>query len=188
MSPSSRPPRTSPPLDEIALKELGLRYVAKYQTTRFKLCHYLSRKLRERGWEGSGEPDLQALADRFAELGYINDAAFALSRSRSLAVRGYGKHRLAQHLRNAGVGEDDSRGAFDAAEDEALNAALRFARRRRIGPFAKQALDERSREKAIGSMVRAGHDSRLAHKIANLEPAEEFDLINICESLRADRA
>ena len=44
-----RPP---PPLDEDALRELALRHVARFATSRGKLLAYLNRKLRERGWAG----------------------------------------------------------------------------------------------------------------------------------------
>ena len=188
VSPLSRPRRAAAPLDETRLRELALRYVGKYQTTRSKLCTYLARKLGERGWEGSVEPDLEAIADRFQELGYINDAAFALSRSRSLAGRGYGRRRLAEQLRSAGVREEDSREAFDAAQVDAVSAALRFARKRRIGPFASDAHDRQKSEKAVAAMVRAGHDPGLARTIVNLNPAEDADLVNLCESLRPDSA
>ena len=176
------------PLNESALNELGLRYVGKYATTRSKLRAYLSRKLRERGWNGVRDPNLEALADRFADLGYVDDAAFALAKSRSLAGRGYGKRRLAEQLRHAGIGEEDSREALDAAEKAAVSAALRFAERRRIGPFAAERADGRTRERAIAAMVRAGHDSSLARKIVALEPAGDIDLLNLCESLRPDTA
>ena len=109
---SRRPARRSPPpLDSSRLQELALRYVSKYATTRAKLREYLTRKLRERGWDGERQPDLEALANRFAELGYVDDAAFALSKSRSLTARGYGRRRLDEKLRLAGVGEGDSAAA-----------------------------------------------------------------------------
>ena len=188
VSPPFRSRRSAPPLDESALHELALRYVGKYATTRAKLCAYLTRKIRERGWEGQRQPDLDALAARFAELGYVDDAAFALSKSRALSGRGYGKRRLAQQLRHAGVAEDDSRDAFEAAETEAVSAALRFAERRRIGPFAVQAPDRPAREKAIAAMVRAGHDFGLARAIASLNPGTQVDLINLSDSLRFNAA
>jgi regulatory protein len=168
--------RTKPALKESALQELALRYVGKYATTRAKLRTYLSRKLRERGWEGEREPDLDGLAKRFAELGYIDDAAYALGQSRSLSARGYGKQRLIQKLRIAGVAEDDSAGANDHADTEAVNAALRFARRRRIGPFADSPAERPQREKWIGAMVRAGHNFPLARAISALDPAQDIDL------------
>lgn len=188
VSPSSKTRRAPPPLNEAALRELGLRYVGKYATTRSKLCAYLVRKLRQRGWDGPREPDLEALAESFASLGYIDDAAFALTRSRSLAGRGYGKRRLAEQLKHAGIAEEDSREALDAAERTAVSAALRFAQRRRIGPFAAEPADRQARERAIAAMVRAGHDSGLARKIVSLEPDRDVDLVNLCESLGPDTA
>ena len=168
----SRPRRELPPLDAARLQELALNYVGKYATTRAKLRAYLARKIRERGWDGQA-PDLERIADRFAELGYIDDAAYALGKSRSLAARGYGKRRLTQQLRVAGVEEGDSQAATDHADAEAVAAALRFAQRRRIGPFASAAPDPRQREKAIAAMVRAGHNFALARAIAGLAPGGE---------------
>ena len=118
------PRRPRPPLNHAALQELALRYVGKYATTRAKLRTYLARKLRERGWDGEREPDLEALANRFAEIGYIDDASYALSQSRSLGARGYGKKRLAQKLRLAGVDEADSAQANAHADVEAVEAAV----------------------------------------------------------------
>jgi regulatory protein len=174
--------RAPPPLDQARLQELALRYVGKYATTRAKLRAYLARKIRERGWDGPHEPDLEALAGRFAELGYIDDAAFALSKSRALSGRGYGKRRLAEKLRESGVGEDDSRDAFDAADAEAVDAALRFARRRRMGPFAAKAVDRAEREKWIAAMVRAGHGFGLARAIASLEPGAAINPADLDQS------
>lgn len=71
---SKRPP---PPLDEDALRELALRYVGRFATSRGKLLAYLARKLRERGWGGEAPADPEALVARFAELGYVDDSGFA---------------------------------------------------------------------------------------------------------------
>jgi regulatory protein len=167
--------RQLPPLNHKQLQELGLSYAGRYATTRAKLRSYLARKLRERGWDGADPPDLEGLAERFAELGYVNDAAFALNKAQGLAVRGYGKRRLAEKLRIAGVEEQDGRAAFDHADQQAVSAALRFAERRRLGPFAQSVPDPRTREKAVAAMVRAGHGFSLARAIAELAPGAAFD-------------
>ena len=160
-------PRPRPPLDDKGLEELGLRYVGKYATTRSKLSAYLVRKLRERGWEGAGAPDIEGRADRFSELGYIDDAAYALAKSRALSSRGYGRRRLDQKLRQAGIGEEDGAAARGHAEREALEAALRFAQRRRIGPFGSSGSDPKVREKGIAAMVRAGHAFAVARAVVD---------------------
>src|SRR5690349_1277755 len=102
-----KPRRAPAPLNSETLRELALRYVGKYATTKAKLRQYLARKLKERGWDDARPPELERLADRFAELGLIDDAAYAMAKSRSLSARGYGKRRLADQMRQAGVGQAD---------------------------------------------------------------------------------
>jgi len=168
--------RERPPLDRKKLEELALRYVERFATTRAKLRDYLRRKLRERGWNGETEPDLEAMAEQFASLGYVDDAAYALGKARSLAGRGYGKRRLVQQMRVAGVEEPDAEAARAHADDEAVSSALRFAERRRLGPFALTAgRDPRDREKALAAMVRAGHGFDLARAIIALAPGAKVD-------------
>jgi regulatory protein len=181
---SLRPRRSPPPLTGEALQELALRYVGKYATTRAKLRSYLARKLRERGWDGQRDPDLEGLSNRLAELGYIDDAAYALGQSRSLSNRGYGKRRLTQKLRQAGVEEEDRSDADAHADLEAVEAALRFAERRRLGPFSSVEADPRQLQKWIAAMVRAGHGFGLARAIAKLAPGAQIDLEGLQERSR----
>ena len=163
----SRPLRARPPLDSRQLEELALRYVGRYATSRAKLAGYLARKVRERGWDDGREPDFDALADRFSDLGYVDDAAYALAKSQALTSRGYGKRRIEQRLRAAQIGEEDGNAAREHANSHAVEAALRFAERRRIGPFGTAEGDPKKREKAIGAMIRAGHSFALARAIVD---------------------
>jgi regulatory protein len=180
-----RPLRRPPPLDSKRLQELALRYVGRYATTRAKLRAYLARKVREREWSESTEPDLDRLAARLCELGYVDDAAYALSKSQALSSRGYGKRRLQEKLRLAGIAEADGAAARDHADAQAIDAALRFAERRRIGPFAgAAAVDPKQREKAIAAMVRAGHPVALARAITGLRPGTTVDVEALREQAR----
>ena len=172
--------RPRPPLDPARLNELALSYVGRFATTRAKLRSYLQRKVRERGWEGAA-PDFDSMAERFAELGYIDDEAYALSKSRSLTSRGYGLRRVEQSLRVAGVEEADAAPARRYAEEDRVEAALRFAERRRLGPFASEPLDRPGREKAIATMIRAGHPFSLARKILELPHGEAVDRLALAE-------
>ena len=185
MSRQRTPRRSVPPLNEAKLQELALSYVGRFATTRAKLRSYLARKIRERGWSGEKDADLDALANRFASQGYIDDAAYALSKAQGLTARGYGERRVVEKLRVAGVEEADGKAARDHAQDEQLSAALRFAERRRLGPFARQKPAERSeREKAIAAMVRAGHSFGLARAIVEMEPGAALDMDELAERAR----
>ena len=95
---------------------------------------------------------------------------YAESKARSLTARGYGQRRVIEALRGAGVEEADGEGARRHSEQEAVTAALRFAERRRIGPFAPLPPDRPAREKAIAAMVRAGHSFELARAVTALAP------------------
>lgn len=177
--------RALPPLDQARLNELALRYVGRFATTRAKLRSYLARKVRERGWDGAGEPDLAAIADRFAERGYVDDSAYALAKSQSLTSRGYGARRVLQTLRAAGVDEEHGAEAREHADSEAVSAALRFARRRRIGPYAAEAVsDPRQRQKALAGMVRAGHGFGLARAVLALAPGADINLEQLSAETR----
>lgn len=161
-----------PPLDRTRLEELALRYVGRFATSRKRLAAYLFRKLRECGWCGPGKPPVDDIVQRLADLGYVDDASFALARARSMGARGYGRRRLAGALVAAGIEDADAEPAMRHCEEESGQAILSFARRRRIGPFASGAVDRPTREKWVAAMVRAGHDFGLARRIADCAPGD----------------
>jgi regulatory protein len=79
-------------------------------------------------------------------------------------------------LKSAGIEEEHGAGARDHADAEAVSAALRFARRRRVGPFAESApRDPREKEKALAAMIRAGHGFDLSRAILALPPGSDID-------------
>ncbi|WP_299321269.1 RecX family transcriptional regulator [Parasphingopyxis sp.] len=161
-----------PPLDRESLEQLALFYVGRYATTRAKLRAYLGRKLRERGWAEDRQPPVEDLAEKFAELGYVDDAAFAQSKAASLLRRGYGERRVEQALYVAGIEEVDGQEARTLAETQAWDAALAFVRKRRFGPFADATLDPDRKRKALAAMLRAGHPYALARKFIDADPGD----------------
>lgn len=165
--------RPSPPLDEAALRELALRYTGRFATSRAKLLAYLNRKIQERGWGGEDPADPQALVDRLSDLKYVDDASYAVMKSASLTRRGYGARRVAETLRADGIAEADREEAGSQTQDEAWAAAGRFARRKRIGPYAQERPDPRLREKWIAAFLRAGHSYATARRWTDAAPGEE---------------
>jgi regulatory protein len=164
------------PLDSARLDELALTYVARFATSRAKLATYLSRKLRERGWEGDEEPPVAALVERFAAAGYIDDVAFARARSGSLLRRGFGQRRVVQALGAAGI-DAEVRDQVRAGEGTLRLAALALARKRGFGPFGKSLPAAAAREKQIAAMLRAGHPLDSARELVDApttEAAEEW--------------
>lgn len=161
-----------PPLDAAALEAIGLRYVERFQTTRARLLRLLSDKVRLRGWAGEGSPDLEAIADRLVDAGYVDDRAFAEARVRGLARRGMGPARARASLSAAGIQSDEQQEALQ--ELDPLEAAIAFARRKRLGPFGPDVSDPKIRQRQFGMMARAGHSPPLARAILDARSEEDL--------------
>lgn len=162
------------------MNDLALHYVARFATSTGKLRSYLQRKLRERGWDGEGQPDIDGLVERFAEKGYVDDEAYARSKASGLLSRGYGARRVEQTLRAAGI-EEQVRSDTAPEEAEARQAIVALAKRRRFGPFAKPKRDETSeeahkrREKQLAAMIRAGHAFDHARRVSEAHSIEDLE-------------
>jgi regulatory protein len=169
---NGRRERRARPLDQAALQELAFAYVARFATSRAKLLTYLGRKLREREWMGAEAPDVTAVVDKVVGLGFIDDAAFAGMKAASLTRRGYGKGRVRMALTASGIGAEDGSEALAHADEQQVAAALRFAQRRRIGPYAETPSDPAVRQKALAAMLRAGHPMDLARRIVAARPED----------------
>ncbi|WP_368077257.1 regulatory protein RecX [Sphingomonas faeni] len=163
------------PLDAAALERMALRYVERFATTRGRLTDYLMRKIRERGWDGgstAAPAEPAELAQRMADLGYVDDRAFAEQRAAAMQRRGLGARRVAGAFREAGIDEGDAESVAPAIADRAVESALAFARRKRIGPYGNGEGDRKLHEKQLAAMMRAGHRFDLARKIVAAPPSD----------------
>jgi regulatory protein len=169
----TRPRRPLPPLNAADLERFALRYVERYATTRGKLADYLRRKLRERGWEDEATPDPAGLAQRMADLGYVNDRLFAESKANAMGRRGLGAHRVDQALRHAGIDSEDLEAVAPTVAADSVTSAVAFAKRKRIGPFAQEAAERPLQQKQLAAMLRAGHSMEIARKIVRMAPGDD---------------
>lgn len=174
MTRKRRPP---PPLDRRSLDDLALRYVERFATTRARLAAYLARKIRERGWIGPTAAP-KDVADRLADLGYIDDRLFAETRARSMARRGLGARRVELAFRIDGIAEEDAAAVAGDVSARAVESALEWARRKRIGPFSGGAADRSQRERQLAQMIRGGHAFTLARRIVDMSPGD--DIASLC--------
>lgn len=169
------------PLDAAALEQMALRYVERFATTRGRLTDYLMRKIRERGWDGGAGaalPEPGELAQRMADLGYVDDRAFAEQRAAAMQRRGLGARRVAEAFREAGIDDGDAESVAPAIADRAVESALAYARRKRIGPYGTGDGDRKLHEKHLSAMLRAGHRFDLARKIVSAPPSDDPEAID----------
>jgi regulatory protein len=174
--------RTQPkPLEPTSLRALALFYAGRYATTQGGLVRYLSRKLRERGWHDGDSPDLSELANEFARLGYVDDRAVAEAKVRSLKRRGMGAPRIRQALGDLKIAPELSDETLRLGDGEEFALCIAFARRKRIGPFAKLPGDEHTNRRWLATMARAGHHPGISRSILALSAEQAIELLNQCD-------
>ena len=165
---SSRERKRLQPLDSERLRALALAYVGRYATSCARLAAYLKRKIGERGWVDDSVPPVDDIVMQFENLGYVDDSAFAKARGNALLRRGYGPNRLRIALHVSGIGTEIIDEVANIDDDGAFAAALIFARRKRIGPYAKELISPDIRQKMIAAFLRAGHSYDISRKILAL--------------------
>ena len=167
-----------------AVHYLG-RYSASRQRLREVLHRFAMRKL-EAHEEVEISRAIDAVLDDCIRLGYVDDAAFALSRARNkrrsggstLAIR----RSLAEHAIGQDLADEALAAADEATSDGELTAALRLAARRRIGPYFTRQRDDDTYRKQLASLARAGFSFATAKAVMALDNAEEAD--ELAESRR----
>jgi regulatory protein len=180
-------------LDEAALRALGLDYATRYGGTTAAMARILDRRIHrwEKAMLAAEDADPEAIAAEAAALkqaagrvvtslaaaGVVNDAAFAESRARRLRRSGRSRRAVLAHLGAKGVGASLAGAA--APEDEAAEfaAALAFARRRRVGPFAREGEAE-DRVRALMAFGRAGFSGTMARRALECQPEEAARILS----------
>jgi regulatory protein len=181
-------------LDEAALRERAQDYLARYGGTAAAVTRILDRRIQR--WAqallAAGAPDREAIQAEAAALremaarvvaalataGAVNDVAFAESRARRLRRSGRSRRAVLAHLGAKGVGAGTA--GVAAPEDEAaeLAAALIFARRRRVGPFARDEGEPPDRTRILMAFARAGFSGAVARRALDCEPAEAESVLS----------
>jgi regulatory protein len=174
---SNRHSKLRKPLDKDALNRLALHYVGRYATTTAKLSSYLRRKVLERGWNDSDPADVAEIVNRCADLGYVDDRAFAETCAASLGRRGYGARRIGVALQVAGI-DRETVAEVMPDEEAAYHAAEVYAKRKRIGRYGDDTVGPQQRQRQFSAMLRAGHSFELAKSFinaVNVGPLSEND-------------
>ena len=120
---------------------------------------------------------LDDLIPKFQELGLLDDAAYLKGMVVSLRRRGLSSAVIRLRLQQKGYKADEiseelnkhDAEEYESAENGDINAALIFARKKRLGPFDKE--NRKTPEKSLATMARAGYSYDIAKKV--LETKEE---------------
>ena len=172
------------------LREAALAHLARFAATEAALRRVRDRRVDRwaRAAEAEGQPrDATAAAAAIARAaaaevaaamvaaGAVDDAAFAESRAKRLARAGRSRRAIAAHLSAKGIAAETAAAALPEGDEAELDAALAYCRRRRIGPFAREAEDADRRRKALAALARGGFAQPVARGVLAMDPAEAED-------------
>jgi len=150
----------------------ALAYLARYSASTAHLRRVLQRKADRRiaRWDWEAPPGAVAAAidtaiARATDLGLLNDAEYAAAHARQHRARGESLARIRSRLRAKGIPPDEIDGALAQFENDEEAAAIRFAERKRLGPYRLRPGKPDQRQRDLAALCRAGFPLRVARAV-----------------------
>ncbi len=179
-----RPKKALKKITETYLSNAGAYYLQRHAASSARFRTIMSRKIDQscRHHPEQNRDECYRLLDRivarFQELGYLNDNSYARMKVQALFARGVSRRMVAMKLQHAGIPEhqiataleDHARDTGNTAEETEMNAALKLARKKHVGPYAGEIPYDRN--KAIAAFARAGFSFDIIRKVLNLSPED----------------
>lgn len=175
-------------ITETYLNNAGLYYLQRYAASSARFRTVMGRKIDQscRHYPEQNKEEclraLDKLVGKFQDLGYLNDHSYARMKVSSLCARGLSRRMILMKLQHAGIPEDQIAAALDdyiaendtTAQETEFAAALKLARKKRVGPYAGDKTYDRN--KALAAFARAGFSFEVVRKILDLssEDITEF--------------
>lgn len=149
------------------LANIALYYLSRFAASEASLRRVLENRIRRVAMR---DPDFAAdtqkqnelrqaintIVDGHKKTGALNDEAYAAMKVSSLRRAGRSTRRITQHLQQKGLAPPLIAEAVAPQEDEELQAAQRFAKRKKLGPFRQEPADKEQARKDFAILARAG--------------------------------
>lgn len=164
------------------LREAALHYLDRYETSVQSVRRVLRRRVER--WamkdgvpveEGAFEAIESVIAD-LSRLNLLDDSRYAGMKARSLFNGGRSGRAIGAYLAARGVSAETIGEALDARADESgsdaepdLEAALRFARKKRLGRFRPEEQRAEKRDRDMAALGRAGFSWHIAKTVVDEE-------------------
>jgi regulatory protein len=146
------------PDPESVARSIALRMLERAPRTRAELARGMARR-------GVPEDAATAVLARFAEVGLIDDEAFATAWVDSRhAGRALGKRALSAELRRRGVEDETIKVAVEAVSDDDEEAAARALVQRKLATMSSLPREAQTR-RLVGMLARKGFSQGLALRV-----------------------
>jgi len=173
---SKAPRRRRPPprLTAANLRQAVLDYLDRFVASARRLDQVMRRKIKASAAAHGDDPEpllaaLPPILAGLAKQGILNDQMLAEAKARAMIRRGGSRTKIRANLAAKGIDAETADQALSRMglefDDPELEAAIAYARRRRLGRFRADP-DSRAthRQKDLAAMARAGFASALARR------------------------
>ncbi len=179
--------RIPKPISLERLQSYGLWYLSRYASSTSNLKRVLARRAEKVGRHhpidrATATEMIDIVVEKLETAGFLDDGAYAESRTRSLYRGGASRRKIAAYLAQKGVDGATIAASFRALEEEIgtdrdldLHAALRYAKRRRLGPYRESAKRVERRDKDIAALARTGFSIDIALKVIDADDLTELE-------------
>ena len=169
---------------EERLKRSAVHYLERYASSSANLRRVLERKVLKACQSHERDPAdfadmIDAVVEKCVGTGLVNDQAYAETKTASLRRRGGSKRKIEAQLAAKGVDRQTIEDVVQDDPEAELEAAFRFARRRRLGPYRSRTGTSRDpqlqRDKDLAAMCRAGFSFDHARQVIDTEINQDLD-------------
>lgn len=166
------------------LENAALHYLERFAASSAGLRRVLLRKVdRSVAHWGGERADHLAAVDavivKLTGLGYLDDRAFAQMKTRSLHRQGKGSRAIRATLAAKGVDGEMAEQAMETLTEEHadpdLAAAVKLARKRRLGPFRPPEKRAETRAKDMAALARSGFDFDTARRVIDADSIDALE-------------
>ena len=178
-------PRAPRKVTQASLENIALYYLERFATSAENLKRVLYRRVDKSARHHETDPAegrelVDDLIERYLASGLLDDGVYAVAQAKSMNRRGKSARAIRSKLMQKAVtGEAIDAAIENLGEDDAtdpdLAAAIKHARRRRLGPFRIREADEKTQGKELASLARAGFSYAIARRIIEAEDENELE-------------
>ena len=163
-------------INKVRLKNIALYYLKRFETSKDNLKMVLRRRIDSYAYYDKNFDKSEAylwvdeLLDDFVRLRYVDDTRFAEIKVRAYLAAGKSKRYIAVKLKEKGIDEILIDKILQEQDYNAFDAALRLAKKKKIGPYSPTAdIRYERRTKDLAILVRAGFDYDTVIRVLEME-------------------
>lgn len=180
--------RTPRRITESYLHNSGLYYLERFSSSSENFRKVMTRKIDKSCFAHTDQDRdkciemLSLTIKKFERLGLLDDKTYTVTKVNALRRKGLSARMIAIQLTAKGLDKELIQNTIYEhnklqEDDSETIAAIRLARRKKIGPFRTKEPDEKTYEKSLAALARAGYSYDIAQTVLNLTAEEAEELL-----------